>query len=175
TLARADEGKMHFEMETVPLHLLVEAVAANAESLALERGLHLCVETSEPVDVRGDEARLIQVVMNLLDNAIRSTKAGGSVILSITGTPKQATLTVRDTGVGIQSEHLPHIFDRFYRIDSARTHNPDSNSGLGLAIVAWIVRAHQGIIDVESQFGHGTTFIVTLPRSLESASTFSSM
>lgn len=164
-LARADEGKNHFEMETVPLHLLAEAVAANAEPLALERDISLRVEADSPVNVRGDEARLIQVIMNLLDNAIRYTNAGGSVTLSVASTRDQATLTVRDTGIGIQPEHLPRIFDRFYRVDSARTHKLDSNSGLGLSIVDWIVRVHHGTIDVESQPGHGSTFVVTLPRS----------
>ncbi len=169
-LARADEGKLPFEMETVPLHLLAEAVVANAEALALECGISLCVETNEPVEVCGDEARLIQVIMNLLDNAIRYTKPGGKVVLSITSDPQWAMLTVRDTGPGIQAEHLPHIFDRFYRVDSARTHNPGNNNGLGLAIVAWIVRAHQGSIDVSSQPGYGSTFTITLPRWLEPGS-----
>jgi heavy metal sensor kinase len=164
-LARADEGNISFEREMVPLHLLAEAVAANAEAFALERGLSLRVETHEPVEVRGDEARLIQVIMNLLDNAIRYTRPGGCVTLRVAGTAEHATLTVRDTGIGIRPEHLPHIFDRFYRVDSARTHNPDSNNGLGLAIVAWIVHAHHGTIDVESQLCHGSTFTVTLPRS----------
>jgi len=166
-LARADEGKTQFEMELVPLHLLAEAVVANAEPLALERGVELRVEAAEPAVVRGDEARLIQVIMNLLDNAIRYTNAGGSVVLSISCTPEGAMLTVRDTGIGIQPEHLPHIFDRFYRVDSARTHKAEGNNGLGLAIVAWIVRVHHGTIDVESQPGHGSTFTVTLPRSAE--------
>jgi heavy metal sensor kinase len=166
-LARADEGKTQFEMELVPLHLLAEAVVANAEPLALERGVELRVEAAEPVVVRGDEARLIQVIMNLLDNAIRYTNAGGSVVLSIACTPEGAMLTVRDTGIGIQPEHLPHIFDRFYRVDSARTHKAEGNNGLGLAIVTWIVRVHHGTIDVESQPGHGSTFTVTLPRSAE--------
>lgn len=173
-LARADEGKTLFEMETVPLHLLAEAVAANAEALASERGVTLTVEPAPPVDVRGDEARLIQVIMNLLDNAIRYTPCGGSVVVSIASTTEWATLTVRDTGIGISSEHLPHIFNRFYRADSARTHNPGNNNGLGLAIVSWIVLAHHGTIDVESQPGHGSTFTITLPRSQKSLDTLKS-
>ena len=164
-LTRADESTTHFEMETVPLHLLAEAVAANAESLAIERGVTLRVETNQSVEVCGDEARLIQVIMNLLDNAIRYTNAGGSVTLSIANTPDKATLTVRDTGLGIQPEHLPHIFDRFYRVDSARTRSLNGNNGLGLAIVAWIVSVHHGTIDVESQPSRGSTFTVTLPSS----------
>lgn len=166
-LARADEGRTSFEMEMVPLHLLVEAVAANAEALAVKRGISLHAETAEPVAVCGDEARLIQVVMNLLDNAIRYTNAGGCVTVSVSKLANKATLAVRDTGIGIQPEHLPLIFNRFYRVDSARTHNSGSNSGLGLSIVDWIVRVHHGSIDVESQPGQGTTFTVTLPCSQE--------
>jgi len=162
-LARGDEGKTHFEMETVALHLVAEAVAANAETLALERGVTLQVETSEPVNVYGDEARLIQVLMNLLDNALLYTNAGGNVTLSITRTQSLAHLTVRDTGIGIAPENLAHIFERFYRADFARTHREGGNNGLGLAIVDWIVHAHHGTITVESQPGKGSTFLVELP------------
>jgi heavy metal sensor kinase len=169
-LARADEGRTYFDTEQVPLHLLVEAVAANAEPLALERGVNLLVEASEPVNVRGDEARLIQVIMNLLDNAIRYTTSGGQVVIGVSSTAQTAILTVRDTGIGISPEHLPHIFDRFYRVDSARTYNSGNNNGLGLAIVEWIVRAHNGTIDVESQPGHGSTFIITFPHASRSLS-----
>jgi heavy metal sensor kinase len=162
-LARGDEGKTSFEMETVTLDLIAEAVAANAETLALERGVTLQVDTSEPVSVYGDEARLIQVLMNLLDNALLYTNAGGSVILNVVSTGNQARLTVRDTGIGIAPEHLAHIFERFYRADFARVHREGGNNGLGLAIVDWIVHAHGGTITVESQPGQGSTFIVELP------------
>lgn len=172
-LARADEGKMQFEVEMVPLNLLAEAVAANAEPLALERGVALRVQVAEPVMILGDEARLIQVIMNLLDNAIRFTNAGGSVTLSVASTQVQAMLTVHDTGIGIAPEHLPHIFERFYRVDSARTHTTSANNGLGLSITDLIVRAHQGRIDVESQPGQGSTFIVTLPLSSMTPGAFS--
>ena len=162
-LARGDEGKTPFEMEKVPLCLVAEAVAANAETLAHERGVFLHVEIDEPVTVQGDEARLIQVIMNLLDNAIRYTNSGGCVTLRIEAVDEQARLTVKDAGIGIGPEHLPHIFERFYRVDSARTHSREGGNGLGLAIAEWIVRAHQGSISVESQVGQGSTFTVTLP------------
>jgi two-component system OmpR family sensor kinase len=162
-LARGDEGKTPFDMETVSLCLIAEAVAANAETLAHERGVALRVEIDEPITVQGDEARLIQVIMNLLDNAIRYTNTGGSVTLRVEGAGDQARLIVKDTGVGIGPEHLPHIFERFYRIDSARTHSPEGGNGLGLAIAEWIVRAHKGTISVESQVGQGSTFTVMLP------------
>jgi heavy metal sensor kinase len=162
-LARGDEGKTHFEMETVPLSLISEAVAANAETLAHERGVFLHVEIDEPVIVQGDEARLIQVIMNLLDNAIRYTNAGGCVTLRVETSGEQARLKVQDTGIGIGPEHLPHIFERFYRVDSARSHSPAGGNGLGLAIAEWIVRAHKGSITVESLVGQGSAFTVTLP------------
>lgn len=165
-LARGDEGKTRFESEPVALHQVAEAVAANAEPLALERGVRLQVEIEQPVTVLGDEARLIQVIMNLLDNAIRYTNAGGCVSVHITCSRHQACLTVHDTGVGIASEHLPHIFERFYRVDSARTFS-SGNNGLGLAIASWIVRAHHGTLTACSQPDQGSTFSVTLPLYTE--------
>jgi two-component system, OmpR family, sensor kinase len=118
------------------------------------------VDNHEPAVVLGDEARLIQVIMNLLDNAITYTNAGGKVKLSVQVKHNSACLTVRDTGIGIAPEHLPHIFERFYRADPARS---TGRSGLGLAIVDWVVHAHGGAISVESQVGQGTAFIVALP------------
>jgi len=162
-LARGDEGKTRFEFGPVALHQVAEAVAANAEALALERGVHVQVEIEQPVTVQGDEARLIQVIMNLLDNAIRYTNAGGSVTVRVARTQAEAHLTVRDTGIGIAPEHLPHIFERFYRVDAARSFNASGNNGLGLAIADWIVRAHHGSLSVQSQLGQGSTFLVSLP------------
>jgi heavy metal sensor kinase len=161
-LARGDEGKTHFESESVALHQVAEAVAASAEPLAHEHGVHLQVEIEQPATVLGDEARLIQVIMNLLDNAIRYTNTGGCVSVHVTCTWNEACLTVRDTGIGIAPEHLPHIFERFYRVDSARTFNC-GNNGLGLAIADWIVRAHHGTLAASSQPGQGSTFSVRLP------------
>jgi heavy metal sensor kinase len=161
-LARGDEGKTRLESEPVALHLVAEAVVANAEPLALERDVHLQVEIEQLTTVLGDEARLIQVIMNLLDNAIRYTNAGGCVLVCVACSQDEACLTVRDSGIGIASEHLPHIFERFYRVDSARSFN-SGNNGLGLAIADWIVRAHHGTLTACSQPGQGSTFRVTLP------------
>ncbi len=162
-LARGDEEKTRFEMEKVPLHVVAEAVVANAEPLALERDITLHINTSEPVVVYGDEARLIQVIMNLLDNAIQYTETGGQITVCVENRQTSARLTVRDTGIGIPADQLAHVFERFYRVDPARTHNEGSHNGLGLSIVEWLVNAHKGTIAVESQLGQGTTFIVTLP------------
>ena len=162
-LARGDEGQTVFDREPVRLDRLVEAVAANAEPLAAECGTRLKVQAVEPVTVLGDEARLIQAIMNLVDNALFYTNPGGRVSLTLEASQAQAHVVIRDTGIGIAAEHLPHIFERFYRVDPARTRTGGSSSGLGLSIVEWVVRAHGGTISFESQLGHGTCFTVTLP------------
>jgi heavy metal sensor kinase len=163
TLARGDEGRARFGREVVQLDRLVETVAATTEVLADERRIQLALRIPHPVTVVGDEARLIQVVMNLLDNAIRYTNPGGRVWVSVEQTDDSARLIVRDTGSGIAPEHLPHIFERFYRADPTRRRTGGSSSGLGLSIVEWIARTHGGSVEVESQVGQGSCFTVTLP------------
>jgi signal transduction histidine kinase len=163
TLARGDEGRARFGREVVQLDRLVETVAATTEVLADERRIQLALRIPHPVTVVGDEARLIQVVMNLLDNAIRYTNPGGRVWVSVEQTDDSAHLIVRDTGSGIAPEHLPHIFERFYRADPTRRRTGGSSSGLGLSIVEWIARTHGGSVEVESQVGQGSCFTVTLP------------
>lgn len=162
-LARADEGKATFEQESLRLDELVKAVAANAELLAAERGVLLTVQADKPITILGDEARLIQMVMNLLDNAIIYTNAGGHVRLTAAHNETMAYVIVQDTGIGIAPEHLPHIFERFYRVDPARARAEGNSSGLGLALVKWVVEAHHGSILVKSQPGQGSSFTVTLP------------
>jgi heavy metal sensor kinase len=169
-LARIDEGQTRLEREPVRLDRLVYAVVAQAKSMANERAITLEVQAPEPIVIFGDETRLIQMVMNLLDNALLYTNPGGEVTLTTTVKQRQAILSIRDTGIGIAPEHLPHIFERFYRADPARVRTEGNNSGLGLAIVDWVVRAHGGVITVESQVGQGSTFVITLPVLAEEAS-----
>ncbi len=162
TLAQADEGEICFEQEPVCLDRLAQDVATVMEPLATEREIALEVETCEAVQVVGDEARLIQLLMNLLSNAPTYTGAGGKVTLRVTATGSDAQLTVSDTGIGIAPEHIAHIFERFYRVDTARS-RATGGTGLGLSIAEWVVRMHHGTIHVESQPGQGSTFIVQLP------------
>ncbi len=171
-LARSDEGKVVLEKEPVRLDLLVEAVVANAEILALEHNITVEAQTLEAVTILGDEARLIQAIINLLDNAILYTNVGGRVKVSVEkkankadkadGTDK-VLLRICDTGIGIAPEDIPHIFERFYRADLARVRTEGNSSGLGLAIVEWVIHAHNGSIMVESTVGQGSTFSITLP------------
>jgi heavy metal sensor kinase len=161
-LARGDEGRTQFERESVRLDLIAGEVAASTDLLAAEGGITLEVQAAGPVTIMGDEARLIQVVMNLVENAVRYTNSGGRVTVTVEGRQGQARLSVRDTGMGIAPEHLPHIFERFYRADPARRRN-GSGSGLGLSIVEWVMHAHGGTVSVESQVGQGSCLTVTLP------------
>ena len=168
TLARADEGNIPFEREAVRLDVLAEAVATTIEPLAAERSIVFDRHIQANVTVMGDEARLMQVAMNLLDNALMYTSKDGNVTLYLEKTSTHALLRVQDSGIGIPAEHLPHIFERFYRVDSARSRSA-GGAGLGLAITKWIVTMHDGTITAESQSGKGSQFSVTLPLAKEIA------
>ncbi|HLX41696.1 MAG TPA: ATP-binding protein [Ktedonobacteraceae bacterium] len=161
-LARADEAQLPLDHDPVRLDLLAVDVVATMEPLALERGLTLQVQSVEPATVSGDTARLIQMMMGLVDNALTYTNAGGIVSLAVAVSANHATFAVHDTGIGIAPEDVAHIFERFYRADPARSRSVGGN-GLGLAIVDWIVKVHHGWIQVESQVEQGSTFTVTLP------------
>ena len=161
-LARADEGQINFEREILCLDVLAEAVVTTLEPLAAERGIALQKQIETSAIVLGDEARLMQVVMNLLDNALTYTDRGGNVMLLLEKTSTHVFLRVRDTGCGIPEDHLPHIFERFYRVDRARSRSV-GGAGLGLAITKWIVTMHDGTMTVESYPGKGSLFSVILP------------
>jgi len=165
-LARADEGTAPLHRETVDLRAIVEETGETGELLAAEAGVSMEVATpADPVIVPVDASRIRQLILNLLTNAVKYTPAGGSVRLQLGPSNGRVTLTVADSGVGIAPGDLPHIFDRFWRADSARTRTGErSGTGLGLAICKWIAEAHGGTIDVQSRPGRGTTFTVTLPR-----------
>ncbi len=147
--------------EPVELDTLLLEVYSQAKRRAPDRNLRLLHE--DQAVVRGDADRLRQMLVNLINNAIQYTPPGGSIDLSLEClSNNQAQITIEDTGQGIAAEDLPHIFDRFYRTDKARS-RAVGGTGLGLSIVKWIVDAHWGEIDVESTLGAGTTFRVRLP------------
>jgi heavy metal sensor kinase len=159
-LARADAAEVPLRKDDLELGSLAGEVVEMFEPLAEERGIHLALDCSSPVPARGDHARLRQLVTNLLDNALRFTGPGGSVTVTVRQDGKSAILCVTDSGQGIPPEHLPHIFDRFYQADAARA---SGGSGLGLSICRWIVEAHAGSIEAESEPGKGARFSVKLP------------
>ena len=161
-LAQAEAGSVPFDMATVELDTILLEVFQQMRVLAGER-CRIELTEIDQIQVYGDRDRLKQVLLNLVGNAIQYTPAGGKVTLSLQREEQEARFMVSDTGPGIPAEDLPHIFERFYRGEKSRTRGKSSGFGLGLSIAYWIVRNHNGRIDVASQEGKGTTFTVWLP------------
>jgi heavy metal sensor kinase len=153
---------------TVDLDVLVQQTAAMFAGVAEEGGIDLRVESAGAMLVTGEPRQLRQVVSNLLDNAIRFTPPGGRVVLALSSDPgrKQARLTVTDTGCGIEPQHVPRVFDRFFQADVARDRRDSRRGGgLGLAICRTLVERHGGRISVRSEYGRGTEFTALLPAT----------
>jgi two-component system OmpR family sensor kinase len=161
-LAQAESGKLALNMKRVELDLLVTEVFQEMNILAGSK-VHVRLNEIDQAYVNGDRDRLKQVFINLVANAIQYTPQGGEVILSLETIGEQARIICRDTGPGIPSEDLPHIFERFYRAEKSRTRRESTGFGLGLSIANWIVERHGGRIEVNSQEGKGTTFAIWLP------------
>jgi signal transduction histidine kinase len=159
-LARADSGGLPLERKQVELDNILFDVYRQVR--ILEPPLELELTDVDQVMVLGDPDRLKQLFLNLVENAVKYTPTGGKVSLSLSKKADRAFFEVSDTGVGIPAENLPHIFDRFYRVDKSRA-RAQGGSGLGLSIAMWIAQAHGGTIRVTSQVGAGTTFSVILP------------
>jgi heavy metal sensor kinase len=162
TLARADAGKEQWNFADVDLAKLIISLSADVEVLCQEKGLDFRLGRTENLVVKGDEARLRELFMNLLNNAIRYTPSPGTVSVSVRSEEQTAVVAVTDTGIGIPAEEIPFIFERFYRVDKARSRT-EGGTGLGLAISKHIAEAHGGRIEVQSQVGVGSTFSVWLP------------
>lgn len=158
-LSRAENGKFVPERESVALNLLCETVCEELESEAEERQVKLTWKT-EALQITGDETLLIRMVNNLVSNAIRYNRPGGSVEVLLRKRDRYAVLTVKDTGIGIKKEDLGQIFNRFYRADRSRS---SEGTGLGLSMAEWIARVHGGDIRAESVFGEGSVFTAELP------------
>jgi len=166
TLARADEGRAELHREPVDLRQILEEAGETGELLAEHAGVGIDIRLpAEPVVVSVDRSRVRQLALNLIENAVKYTPRGGQVSVELGSSNGRAVFTVADTGIGIAPGDLPHVFDRFWRADSARTRTSErAGTGLGLAICKWIAEAHGGTIEVQSRPGRGTTFTVGLPR-----------
>jgi two-component system sensor histidine kinase BaeS len=164
-LSRAESGALPLELGPVSVPDLAGTAIRRLQAAYSARGVAL--ETDLPIDlplVRADAGRLLQVLTNLLNNALQYTPAGGRVRLSAQGRDHEIQVRVADTGIGIPPEHLPFIFDRFYRVDPSRSRQAGGGSGIGLTITRHIIEAHGGHIQVESPGENlGTTFTFTLP------------
>jgi heavy metal sensor kinase len=161
-LARIDAGKDQVNFERINLKELLTELASDIEVLAREKGIEFKLARLESLSIEGDRVKLEQLFLNLLENAIRYTPSGGSISASIVREGKAAVIIIKDTGIGISKEHMPHLFERFYRVDKARS-RAEGGAGLGLAICQHIAQVHNGKIEVESQIGKGSTFSVSLP------------
>jgi heavy metal sensor kinase len=164
TLARAESGQIPLAFAPVDLSALACSLVDQLSVVAEARQIALRCEPDSGIIVSGDAGWIERMLLNLIDNAIRFTPAGGDVRVRVAAVHTEAELQVSDTGVGMSEEELAHVFDRFYRADSAPS-RASGGSGLGLALVAWIVKQHQGTIAVESSRGHGATFTMRLARS----------
>jgi heavy metal sensor kinase len=162
-LARADSGNVKLQPEDFYLNDVLAECCRAAQAMAGARGVEVECRCEGDAPFRGDEELLHRLVMNLLDNAIRYTPAGGKITAAIEAEASEVRITVADTGTGIAPEAAPHVFERFYRADEARSRK-DGGFGLGLSIVKWVAEAHRGAVDVVSRPGGGSEFRVRLPR-----------
>jgi two-component system OmpR family sensor kinase len=163
-LSKADENQIFFNCKPMDLRDLVEEVCKHAEVLAGEKNICIIIAFLEFVKINGDEVRLRQMIWNILHNGIKYTQPGGELKVSLQDEGEFALLTIQDTGIGIPEKDLLSIFDRFYRVDKARSKD-EGGSGLGLSICKHITEAHKGTIEVESKIGVGSRFKIRLPAS----------
>ena len=161
-LARNDAGSESLNFQEVNIRDLLTELSSDVEALAQEKAVTFNLGPMDSLTVKGDRLKLRQLFLNILDNAIRYTPSGGTVSGSLVRKNGQACVSITDTGIGIPAEDLPLIFDRFYRVDKARSRS-EGGMGLGLAISISIAKLHGGKIEVESQVGKGSTFHIFLP------------
>lgn len=162
TLARAESGEIRIARARVDLAGCAVSIVEQLEPVAEARQIALSCESVDEVTVIGDAGWLERLLLILLDNAIKFTPERGRVSLSVARDGSTARLDVRDSGPGIPPQAIPHLFERFYRADPARSRESDG-AGLGLALAKWIADSHRAVIDVKSRPGEGSTFTVRLP------------
>jgi len=162
-LARSDSGRFQLESREFYLNELLADCCRSMRGLATARNLRLECLPAADLQYRGDEQLLRRLILNLLDNAIRYTPAGGRITAALEAGSSGIRIRVADTGIGIPPEHAPRVFERFYRADEARS-RAAGGFGLGLSIVKCIAEAHHGAVECASAPGSGSTFTVTLPR-----------
>src|SRR5215470_3678529 len=165
TLARVESGEQRFEVEpTTPTELLNDAVESFRD-IARAQGMELSIEEVVDTPVNADREAIHQVFSNLIENAMKYASSGNRILLGARQTDHGIEFYVRDFGPGIASEHLPRLFERFYRVDKARSRE-SGGTGLGLAIAKHIMLAHSGTIHAESELNHGSIFLFTLPAAV---------
>lgn len=162
-LSQAESGQLALQKSTIDLSALVEDIVDQFQIPAEEAQLSLSAELSGAAIIEADRVQIERMVSNLLSNAVKYTPPGGTVVARVRGDGDKVIFEVEDSGVGIGPDHLPHIFDRFYRVPGSS--KDKQGLGLGLSFVAWIAKAHDGVIDVSSKPGDGTRFTLSLPAT----------
>jgi heavy metal sensor kinase len=162
TLARFAGDRPPVQLAPLALEPVLRELIDDLVPLAEDRMIRLTLETEPVLAVQGDEQKLKQLFINLLDNALRYTDQGGAVVVRLSGTPDEVRVAVQDTGHGIDAAHVPYLFERFYRVDHSRTRDV-GGTGLGLSIVKEIADSHKGSITVKSEVGKGSVFTLVLP------------
>ena len=164
-LSRLEKDELQVRMERLDFRYMVDAIMPMIEQHASNKQIEVELELPDSVIMRGDEDRLKQLVINLMNNAVNYTPPSGKVKLKVTQSNDAVFAEISDTGMGIPEDSLDRIFERFYRVDKARSRNT-GGTGLGLAIVKHVVEAHGGTISVNSEVNKGTTFSIRLPKAL---------
>ena len=162
TLARSDSNEQQIRPEYFKMDRLLGLIVEQFRPIAVMKDLNIKETIDQDLNYYGDQERLHQLFVILLDNALKFTPAKGTVFISSKKEGNYLKIIVKDTGIGISSKDLPYIFDRFFRGDKSRS-RAEGGTGLGLSIAKWIVEAHHGQINIESKQKEGTTFIIKLP------------
>jgi signal transduction histidine kinase len=160
TLARAESGEVAMARDPVNLSTLVQSLAEQLEPVAASKNLKLLWHCEPGVLISGDPGWIERIVLNLIDNAIKFTGSGGQISVAVSQEGTHRTLQVRDNGIGMSPEAVPHIFERFYRADPSRSNRADG-AGLGLSLVKWAADQHHASIAVDTSPGKGSAFVVT--------------
>ncbi|MGL9749152.1 sensor histidine kinase [Enterococcus sp. DIV0170] len=168
TISRADTGEEEIQRTVFSLDSLLKSIVEKFSPVCQNKTIQLKANLASEVPFYGDQQRINQLVMILLDNAYQYSNEGGQITLTLKNLPKDTQISVKDTGIGISEENVTKLFDRFFRVTNSRKKNPDG-LGLGLSIAKLITQQHQGDITVTSTVGEGTEFIVTLPKKSESS------
>ena len=163
TLSRADSGRLLLQPERINLSQLAEIICEEQAEIASARGITITPNIQPDLYMFADETMIMRFFMNLIGNAITYGKKKGHILLTLYSKGSQIEGFVQDDGIGISKEHLEHIWERFYQVDSSRSSSNGQGAGLGLPMVKWITKAHGGQIRVESEYGVGTTFLFSFP------------
>jgi two-component system OmpR family sensor kinase len=162
TLARAEAGDIQMHPEKTDLAQLARYLVEQLDAVSSSKQISLSIQSEEPVYVKADREWLESAILNLLDNAIKYTSGGGRITIMVENRGAERRLEIRDTGIGIAPDAVPHIFERFYRADPSRSSSHEG-AGLGLSLVQWIVQQHMGRVEVQSEPGKGSRFAICLP------------